>query len=94
MTEKTAAVSVRITGRVQGVFFRAETRKAALLVQVDGYVKNMTDGSVQALFQGSRDQIEKMLEWCRDGAPLSKVEGVNAQPVAIQPEIKGFQIRY
>ncbi len=94
MTETTQAVSVRITGRVQGVFFRAETRKAALSEHVEGYVKNMADGSVQALFQGSRNQVETMLAWCRDGAPLSKVEEVNAQPVAIQPEIKGFQIRY
>ncbi len=93
MTEK-SAVSVRITGRVQGVFFRAETQKSAKSLQIEGYVKNMPDGSVQAYFQGSLYQLEKMLAWCRDGAPLSKVEGVNAQPVAIQPEIKGFHIRY
>ncbi len=93
MAEK-SAVSVRISGRVQGVFFRAETRKAAESLQVEGYVKNMPDGSVQALFQGSRAQLDEMLAWCRDGAPLSKVEGVDAQPVAIQPAIKGFQIRY
>ncbi len=93
MTDK-SAVSVRITGRVQGVFFRAETQKAAQSIQVEGYVKNLADGSVQALFQGNCDQIEKMLAWCRDGAPLSKVQGVDSQPVAIQPEMKGFQIRY
>ncbi len=93
MTEK-SAISVRITGRVQGVFFRAETRKAAESLQIEGYVKNMTDGSVQAYFQGSKYQLEKMLAWCRDGAPLSKVEGVDSQPVAILPELEGFQIRY
>ncbi|MCG8632745.1 MAG: acylphosphatase [Desulfobacterales bacterium] len=96
MSKQTAriAVSVKVTGRVQGVFFRAETRKAAQLEEVDGYVKNMPDGSVQALFQGNREQVENMVAWCRDGAPLSDVEGVSTQPVAVQPEIKGFQIRY
>ncbi|MEH0022080.1 MAG: acylphosphatase [Desulfobacter sp.] len=93
MSEK-IAVQVKVTGRVQGVFFRAETRKAAQKFRLEGFVKNMPDGSVQALLQGSRKNVDQMLEWCWQGSPLSGVDGVNSQPIAVQPDIMGFDIRY
>ncbi len=88
------AVQVMIKGRVQGVFFRAETQKAAESHHLAGYVKNMPDGSVQALFQGSQKDIDLMIDWCWKGSPHSLVEGVNSTSVPVQTGLSGFEIQY
>ena len=67
---------VWITGRVQGVFFRAYTRDAAQLIGVAGWVRNLPDGRVEAVFEGEADKVEKMMEWCREGSPMSRVDRV------------------
>ncbi|HCY83597.1 MAG TPA: acylphosphatase [Desulfobacteraceae bacterium] len=89
-----SAIEVTITGRVQGVFFRAETRNAAISRDICGYVKNMADGTVQAVFQGSADQLTRMLAWCETGAPLSRVDKVDSRPIPYQSDLVDFQIRY
>ncbi|MCG8619350.1 MAG: acylphosphatase [Desulfobacterales bacterium] len=89
-----SAVLVTVTGRVQGVFFRAETRNAAVSLGLTGYVRNMPEGTVQAVFQGTDAQLEQMLAWCRKGAPLSKVDRVDSRTISYQPEMTDFQIRY
>lgn len=73
---KKRRVHVKITGRVQGVFFRAYTREAAKQIGVAGWVRNLPDGSVGAMFEGDIDKIDKMIEWCREGSPMSRVERV------------------
>ena len=65
---------VWITGRVQGVFYRAYTRDAAQLLGVTGWVRNLPGGTVEAVFEGDADQVEKMIEWCYEGSPLSRVD--------------------
>ncbi len=67
---------VWITGRVQGVFFRAYTRDAAQRIGVTGWVRNLPDGRVEAVLEGEMDKVEAMIEWCREGSPLSRVETV------------------
>jgi acylphosphatase len=67
---------VWIAGRVQGVFFRAYTRDAAQLIGVAGWVRNLHDGRVEAVFEGEADKVEKMIEWCREGSPMSRVDRV------------------
>lgn len=67
---------VWITGRVQGVFFRAYTRDAARMIGVTGWVRNLPDGSVEAVFEGESGKVEKMIEWCREGSPMSRIEKV------------------
>jgi acylphosphatase len=69
-------VHVWITGRVQGVFFRAYTRDAAQRIGVTGWVRNLPDGRVETVFEGESDDVEKMLEWCREGSPMSRIEKV------------------
>ena len=88
------ACEVVITGRVQGVFFRVETQKAAQSLQVAGYVKNMPDGSVKALFQGDKEAVERMLQWCHTGAPLSRVDDVRVSQVPFQEGLDQMEIRY
>ena len=70
-------VHVWITGRVQGVFFRAYTRDAAQMIGVTGWVRNLPDGRVEAVFEGELDKVEKMVEWCREGSPMSRIERVD-----------------
>lgn len=69
-------VYVRITGYVQGVYFRAYTRDAAEQTGVTGWVRNAPDGSVEAVFEGDAHRIEMMLDWCRQGSPMSRVADV------------------
>jgi acylphosphatase len=74
---KKRRVHVWITGRVHGVFFRAYTREAAQLIGVTGWVRNLPDGRVEAVFEGEADKVEKMMEWCREGSPMSRVDRVD-----------------
>ncbi|HEX5861280.1 MAG TPA: acylphosphatase [Nocardioides sp.] len=73
----THAVDVTVTGRVQGVFFRAQTREQADRLGVTGWVRNDPDGSVSAHFEGDQHAVEAMVDWCREGPPRARVERVD-----------------
>ncbi|NDY74061.1 DNA polymerase IV [Desulfobacter hydrogenophilus] len=88
------AVEVTITGRVQGVCFRHETQLAAKDYRLSGHVRNMPDGSVQALFQGEQENIQEMLAWCRKGATFSEVKDINTRTISVDPALTHFDIRY
>ena len=77
MTDARARVVIR--GRVQGVFFRAETRERARSLGLAGWVRNNPDGTVEAVFQGDRDRVESMLAWCRRGPAAASVEDVELE---------------
>ncbi|MDQ2910564.1 MAG: acylphosphatase [Actinomycetota bacterium] len=83
---------MRVRGRVQGVFFRAETRARAASLGVSGWIRNASDGSVEAVFEGADEQVESLLEWCRRGpvgARVEEVEAVREEPAGEA----GFQVR-
>jgi acylphosphatase len=65
---------VIVRGRVQGVFFRAETRDRAASLELGGWVRNNSDGTVEAEFEGERERVESMIDWCRKGPALAEVE--------------------
>ena len=67
---------VLIEGRVQGVFFRAETRTVARQHALTGWVKNLYDGSVEAVFEGEEENVEKVIQWCHKGPPHALVTNV------------------
>jgi acylphosphatase len=69
-------VRVVVRGRVQGVFFRDTTRRRAAQRGVNGWVRNRPDGSVEAVFEGSRDDVESLVEFCREGPRGASVEEV------------------
>jgi len=85
-------VRVRIRGRVQGVFFRAEARVRAESLGVAGWIRNADDGSVEAVFEGDDEQLESMVEWCRRGPSGARVEEVEVGREEPAGEI-GFQFR-
>lgn len=76
MPLKQAQIHVIISGRVQGVFFRHYTQKYAIQNNLTGWVKNRSDGSVEAVFEGNECDIALMLDWCRNGPPSASVSEV------------------
>lgn len=74
MTQARAHVVVR--GRVQGVFFRSETLDRARSLRLAGWVRNNADGTVEAVFEGDRERVDSMVEWCRRGPPHAAVADV------------------
>lgn len=68
---------VIVTGRVQGVFFRADTRATAQSLGLDGFVRNVPDGTVEAVFEGDRPKVQEAVEWCRHGPPGARVDFVD-----------------
>ena len=74
------SVRVRIRGRVQGVWFRAWTAQEAVKRGVAGWVRNRRDGSVEALFMGSAAAVESLIEACRGGPELARVEAIDVTP--------------
>lgn len=88
------AVRVRITGRVQGVWFRAWTVNVARDLCLDGWVRNRTDRSVEAVFCGPAAQVERMIARCAEGPPDASVEDVQREPVSVDDlEGRGFHQR-
>lgn len=91
MSDRTRA-HVFVSGKVQGVFYRATTRDTAGEEGVDGWVKNLADGRVEAVFEGPEAAVESMVEWCHEGSPQARVEDVEVEYA--DPEgIDGFEIR-
>jgi acylphosphatase len=78
MTEKVRA-HIIISGIVQGVFFRVETQRAAQRYGVSGWVRNKSDGTVEAVIEGQRHQVDEMLNWCRKGPPRAVVRQVDVE---------------
>jgi acylphosphatase len=74
-----ARARVVIRGRVQGVFFRVETRERAQSLGLAGWVRNNPDGTVEAVFQGERDRVDSMVAWCRRGPAAAHVEDVEVE---------------
>ncbi|ETR67053.1 MAG: acylphosphatase [Candidatus Magnetoglobus multicellularis str. Araruama] len=67
---------VRISGKVQGVGYRMETRRTAEKLGVKGWVKNRSDGTVEAVFEGSQDAVDQLIEWCYSGPPNANVTDI------------------
>lgn len=92
MTDATRA-HVIIHGKVQGVFFRMNTRHAAERVGVNGWVRNRSDGTVEAVFEGAKAVVDEMLEWCRTGDPPARVDDVEVSWEEAAGEYSEFGIR-
>ncbi|MEM2281715.1 MAG: acylphosphatase [Candidatus Bathyarchaeia archaeon] len=85
---------VFVSGRVQGVFFRYETRREAKMYGVKGWVRNLPDGRVEAVFEGEEEAVKQLIEFCRRGPPGAKVKGVEVRWEDYTGEFKDFEIRY
>lgn len=87
-------VRVHISGLVQGVFFRAATRRTAADLNLTGWVRNIRDGRVEAIFEGEDAAVEKMVEWCQAGPPAARVNKVIMMEEQYTGVFPGFSIKY
>ena len=92
--ENKARAHAIISGRVQGVFFRMETKRAADGFGVLGWVKNRLDGTVEAVFEGDRDRVDAISDWCREGPPAAKVTDLKIDWEDYAGEFTGFDIDF
>ena len=93
MEEKTRAHLI-VSGRVQGVCFRMETQKAALRFGVTGWVRNKRDGTVEANVEGLKADVISLIDWCKKGPPVSRVEKVDVTWQDCQDRFSDFSVRY
>ena len=94
MSSEDCQVRIWVSGRVQGVSFRAYTREQARRLGASGWVKNLSDGRVHVLAQGSREVLERLIEWCHRGSPFAGVTQVEVEWEAPQEVLADFQITF
>jgi acylphosphatase len=92
MGKSRAKVIVR--GIVQGVNFRYYTQRQAIRSGVTGWVQNLPDGSVAAVFEGEEQDVEAMVEWCRRGPSSAQVSEVIVQPEKYRGDFPSFSIKF
>ena len=83
-----------INGIVQGVFYRASTQETARRLGLAGWVRNLPDGSVEALFEGPADRVREAVEWCRQGPPGARVTEIDEKWSDNTGEFRNFSIKY
>lgn len=84
---------VYVSGRVQGVFFRDSTREEAKRLGLSGWVENLPDGRVEAVFQGPSDSVRQMVRWCEEGPSHADVDDVQTDFEDASEDLQGFQVR-
>jgi acylphosphatase len=85
---------VIVEGRVQGVFFRHHTQAAAFRLGVRGWVKNRSDGRVEAVFEGDREKVDQMIQWCHRGPSEARVKNVHMVWEEYTEEFEDFSVTY
>ncbi len=88
-----ASVRIVVTGRVQGVFFRRSAAEQARALELKGWARNLSDGSVEIVGEGKRPNLERLLAWAHHGPPLARVETVRVQWGAYEGKFTGFEVR-
>ena len=83
-----------VTGDVQGISFRYYTKQKAIILEIKGWVRNLASGEVEAIFEGLEDRIREMVEWCKKGPWLAKVNNVRVEFSDYKGEFENFEIRY
>ncbi len=96
-TQGTGLARVRMTvimeGQVQGVFLRSSVRNRARVLRVSGWIRNLLDGKVEAVFEGDRDSVDELIAYCRRGPGGAHVENCTATEGEYTGEFDGFEIR-
>jgi len=89
-----ARAHVYVNGMVQGVFFRTETQDEAIRQGVTGWIRNRPDGRVEAVFEGEKETVDKLIEFCKRGPTGARVTNVEIAWEGFKGEFQGFRIRY
>jgi acylphosphatase len=80
-----------ISGKVQGVYYRQSTREKSMQLGISGIVKNLTNGSVEVIASGTSDQLNNLVEWCKQGPPKAVVSSIESEELPYQ-SFNGFKI--
>jgi acylphosphatase len=83
---------ISVLGRVQGVFFRANTKKKAKKLGVKGWVKNLKNGQIEAIFEGEKTKVEEMVDWARRGPAFAKVDYLKVSWDDCKDEFEDFNV--
>lgn len=83
-----------VSGWVQGVFFRSHTRDMALSLGLNGWVRNLPDGRVEAVFEGEDDALKQMVSWCHKGPASARVDDAEVEWEEPTGEFEDFSIKY
>jgi len=86
-------VHIKITGNVQGVFFRGHTSHIAQKLSLTGWVRNDADGSVEIVAEGEKESLEKLVAWCREGPSFANVEDVEVSWEEATGEFLRFEVK-
>ena len=86
-------VRLEVFGRVQGVFFRASTKKKAKKLGVYGWVRNRPDGSVEAVAEGHEEKVEALVQWAKSGPKLARVDNLEVHEEEVSGEFDEFEVR-
>jgi acylphosphatase len=85
---------VIVTGRVQGVFFRSQTEHEAKRRGVKGWIRNLPDSRVEAVFEGEKESVERLIEFCKRGPPGARVTKIDVIWKSYVGDLEEFKIRY
>jgi len=89
-----ARAHIIVSGRVQGVFYRAFTEETADALGLYGWVRNLPDGRVEAVFEGEKEAIEKAIVICRKGPPAARVSNIDVKWEDFKGEFTAFSVKY
>jgi acylphosphatase len=92
--EEIVRAHIWISGRVQGVFFRAQTDHVANCLGIKGLVRNLLDGRVEVIAQGTKDKVDELIKWCKKGPPHAKVTQIKIHWEQPDNKLKEFKIAY
>jgi acylphosphatase len=87
-------IQIKVSGMVQGVFYRQSTREKAYELNLKGTVRNCEDDTVEIIATGNKEQLDKLIAWCREGPPRAKVTNVTVQELSLQSFNNFSIIRY
>lgn len=84
---------IRVFGDVQGVFYRHFAKDMAIKLELNGWIRNDPDGSVFIVVEGEEKNVDRFLEWCREGSPMAAVDNVDASVEEYLGDMESFEIR-
>lgn len=86
----TICMKITVSGKVQGVYYRAYTKKQANKLNLTGYAKNLSNGNVEIIACGQQAAVNRLIDWCHKGPLLARVSQVKSEPWEAQAEFTGF----
>ena len=92
--QKKVRAHILISGRVQGVYFRQKTAKQAQMLGISGWVRNLNDNKVEAVLEGAKEDVQKIIDWAKKGPFLARVLNLDIKWQEYKGEFNNFEIKH